>query len=142
MINGANAVEGDIPIPRTRSLVQVIDKVLYPQKDVNLLEVLEENPHLTQISSFLALSGLQKEFTSNTFLIFKNSFTIFFIPIKANDSFTFFAPNDEAFRAVPWPVTQQMLSNNTFLRCKCWSQIFDTKLVIKYSINRQSCDTR
>ncbi|CAG2161791.1 unnamed protein product [Oppiella nova] len=97
VINGANVIDGDIQLPRSNNLIQVVDKVLYPQKDYNLLQVLEENPHLTQISSFLALSGLQKELTTN-------------------DSFTFFAPNDEAFRAVPWPVTQQMLSNNTFLR--------------------------
>ena len=68
MINGANAVEGDIPITRTKSLVQVIDKVLYPQKPYNLMQVLEENPHLTQISSFLALSGLNKELTSNKYM--------------------------------------------------------------------------
>ncbi|XP_054163518.1 uncharacterized protein LOC128961320 [Oppia nitens] len=97
VVNGANVVDGDIQIPRSNNLIQVVDKVLYPQKSQNLLEVLEDNPHLTQISSFLALSGLDKE-------------------LKGNDSFTFFAPNDEAFRAVPWPVTQQMLSNNTFLR--------------------------
>ena len=64
-MNGANAVDGDIPVPKSRGLIQVVDKVLYPQKQINLLQVLEENPHLTQISSFLALSGLQKELTSN-----------------------------------------------------------------------------
>jgi transforming growth factor-beta-induced protein len=97
VINGANVVNGDIPITNTNNLIHIIDRVLYPKQELNLLELMEQNPDLSQMLSFLTLSGLQNELT-------------------ANNSLTIFCPNDEAFRAIPWPVTQQMLSNNTFLR--------------------------
>jgi hypothetical protein len=63
VINGANVVNGDIPITNTNNLIHIIDRVLYPKQELNLLELMEQNPDLSQMLSFLTLSGLQNELT-------------------------------------------------------------------------------
>ncbi len=56
-------MNGDIPITNTNNLIHIIDRVLYPKQELNLLELMEQNPDLSQMLSFLTLSGLQNELT-------------------------------------------------------------------------------
>ncbi len=71
MINGANVINGDIKIGNTSNLVHIIDKAVFPQQESNLLELMEQSPQLSQMSSFLTLSGLQKDFTSTVYNIYR-----------------------------------------------------------------------
>jgi hypothetical protein len=43
---------------------------MYPKQELNLLELMEQNSHLSQMLSFLTLSGLQNELTGKYLKIF------------------------------------------------------------------------
>ncbi len=63
-------MNGDIPITNTNNLIHIIDRVMYPKQELNLLELMEQNSHLSQMLSFLTLSGLQNELTGKYLKIF------------------------------------------------------------------------
>ena len=95
MINGAQLLSADNQFPPpSLSLFNSVDRSLVdPSRNVSLIQYLDQNH--SQFARWLRLAGDD------------------LIPRPET---TVFAPSDEAFRALPWPLTERLYSNHSLLR--------------------------
>ncbi|XP_013775713.1 uncharacterized protein LOC106460542 [Limulus polyphemus] len=94
LIGGAKLIASTVA---QNGYVYVINNVIYPVPDVDIFAVIKIRPNFSQLLNLIETSGLEET-------------------LHGNGSFTFFAPTNEAFAAIPQDVLQNLSSDSKALR--------------------------
>uniref|UniRef100_A0A0P5AJR4 Fasciclin domain-containing protein n=1 Tax=Daphnia magna TaxID=35525 RepID=A0A0P5AJR4_9CRUS len=93
-INGALKIR---TLEATNGVIHVINKVLIPEPESNIIEVLEKKGNFTTLLTALAVAGLTTT-------------------IQNAGPFTLFAPTDDAFRSLPAGTLDSLITNREELK--------------------------